>query len=71
MYAGELQRPNKINIYRQNVNKNNGELNARHSAVFPAIYCVRINTVISFIFPSNTGGIIGGKSYKKFDLNTQ
>jgi len=27
IYAGELQQPNTINIYRQNVNTNIGELN--------------------------------------------
>jgi len=50
IYSGELQQPNTINIYRQNINTNIGQLNTWHSSVLPAIYYIRTDTVILFIF---------------------
>jgi hypothetical protein len=51
VYAGELQQPNTINIYRQNANTNTGVLNTWHTSVLPATDYIRIDRVISFIFP--------------------
>jgi hypothetical protein len=64
IYSGELQQPNTINIYRHNVNTNIGQLNTLHSFALPAIYYIRTDTVISFIFPLILVQLVKKKSYK-------